>query len=277
VTSELPRQPDGSPRVERVDVPRTALEIYLRHRAVHPYGIADVVQLWDVARWWRRGDALLGVMDLPGSEVPVVYGIAAEDAATTIALFAAVEREGALPPRFVMTGPIGVSTALAGSRRTIWRRDYEKLAFPSDRYPPPDDPRVQVLGPSDLGRIETLFATDPAAGDFFHAGLLDTGHYLGIDADPDGVGPPSLAAVAGIHVIEPVHGVAAIGNVATDPALRGRGLATAVVAALTRRLRARVGTVGLNVTLGNQPARRLYRRIGFTPVLRYEEAELERR
>lgn len=265
--------------VESVSDPHAVLDVYLRHPAIHPYGIADVVQLFDDARWWRRGDALLGLLDLPGSELPVIYAIAAEDAAGTLELLADLERRGHLPDRFVMTGPVGISAALARTRSAVWRRDYEKLAFPADRPPPAGDSRVRTLGRADLPALEALFATDPAAGDFFHPGLLDTGHYLGVDlanADgpADGVG---LAAAAGIHVIEPGHGVAAIGNVVTQPAMRGRGLATAVVSALTARLRTRVDTVGLNVTLANATAGRLYRRIGFVPVLDYEEAELRRR
>jgi ribosomal protein S18 acetylase RimI-like enzyme len=287
-------EPHLEPPVQRLRDRDAALAVYLRDPAIHPYGIADVVQLWDVSRWWRRGDALLGVMDLPGSTVPVIYAIAAQDAVGTLALFDALERRGELPARFVMTGPIGVSAALAPSRRAIWRRDYEKLAFPTGQPSPADDTRVRVLERADLARIEALFATDPAAGDFFHPGLLDTGHYLGIDrraADGHTHGgghgrqhggahgsPDALAAIAGIHVIERTHGVSAIGNVATDPLLRGRGLGRAVVAALTRRLHAEgIDTVGLNVTRGNEVARRLYRRIGFSPVLAYEEAELDRR
>jgi ribosomal protein S18 acetylase RimI-like enzyme len=263
--------------VERLHDPGVALAVYLRHPSIHPYGIADVVQLWDEARWWRRGDAMVGVMDLPGSALPVIYGIAAEDTTGTVALFETLEHRGELPDRFVMTGPVGVSAALAGHRRIVWLRDYEKLAFPPDHPLPAGDPRVRVLDRTDLAALETLFATDPAAGDFFHPGLLDTGHYLGVDSAADS-GPAGgrLVAAAGVHVVEPGHGVAAIGNVVTDPACRGRGLATAVVSALTHRLRAQVATVGLNVTLANVAARRLYRRIGFVPVLDYEEAELER-
>ena len=81
----------------------------------------------------------------------------------------------------------------------------------------------------------------------------------------------------GVHVFSRRYGVAALGNVATVPERRGRGLARAVCARLCRELAPRVPLVGLNVAVANAPARRCYRALGFREVLRYEEAVLTRR
>jgi ribosomal protein S18 acetylase RimI-like enzyme len=51
-------------------------------------------------------------------------------------------------------------------------------------------------------------------------------------------------------------------------------LGRAVTAAVARRLRPRVPTIGLNVAAANAPARRIYASIGFTDILTYEEAEI---
>ena len=136
---------------------------------------------------------------------------------------------------------------------------------------PPHDARVRVLQRDDEPALRVLFATDDRAGGFFHAGLLDTGLYLGVEE------AGALVASAGVHVVEPHHGVAAIGNVVTRPDARGRGLGATVTASLCHLLDEQAGTIGLNVREENAPARALYERLGFVEVLGYEEAALRRR
>jgi ribosomal protein S18 acetylase RimI-like enzyme len=248
--------------------PERLLEVYLRDPEVHPYGIADVAQLWSASRWWRRGDAVVGLMDLPGSPLPVVYAVAADRPAETLGLLARLDP--LFPPGFVITGPDGLTAHLAPARAARWSRRYVKMSLRRPQALPAWDPSVTVLGRDDLSALLALYATDPAAGDFFHPGLLDTGAYLGIhDGD-------RLVAAAGVHVLDGDLGVAAIGNVATAPTHRRRGLGRRVVAALCHRLRADVEVVGLNVAEDNAAARRLYRDLGFDPLVRYEEAELVR-
>ena len=205
---------------------------FTRDRAVHPYGLADVQQLWNVSRWWVVGEAAVGVMHLPGSPVPVLYAVSARDAEGTLELLERLAVAGRLPPRFVVTGPRGLTERLtrSGQRRAL------------------------------------------GSGDFFHPDLLATGGYLGLYAKPPTAG--AMVATAGIHVIDPVNRVAAIGNVATHPDHRARGLARHVTSTLCHRLLTEVDVVGLNVTPGNLPARRLYDRLGLVEVLAYEEAEL---
>jgi ribosomal protein S18 acetylase RimI-like enzyme len=252
------------------------LALFGADRRAHPYGLADVQQLWELSRWWLDGGAAVGVMDLPGSTVPVLYAVSARDPAGTLGLLARLDTEGQLPPRFVVTGPRGLTRRLTrdGRRYARWSRRYDKLALDDPGQLPPADPDVVTVDLPQLAALERLHATDPAAGDFFHPDLLATGGYVGLYADPPYDG--AMIATAGVHVIDPVNRVAAIGNVATHPDHRGRGLARRVTATLCRRLLAEVDVLGLNVTLGNDPARRLYERLGFREVLPYEEAELDR-
>ncbi len=245
------------------------LDVYLRHAEVHPYGIADVVQLWDRSRWWVVAEAVVGVMDLPGSPVPVLYAVSATAAEATLRLVQRLEPQ--LPDHIVATAPSGFAAALAGGYDARWARPYVKMHLADPGALPPSASDVVALGRDDLPALERLFATDPIAGDFFHPALLDTGLYFGRwDGD-------ELVAAGGVHVIEPRHKVAAVGNVTTHPAHRRRGLATAVMATLCHALLERVATVGLNVRRDNTAAQALYRSLGFATILPYEEAEIVRR
>lgn len=253
-----------------VDAPEAVLDVYLRTRGVHPYGIADVVQLWGRSTWWVRGGAVAGVLDLPGASEPVLYAVTAEDPPETLALLA--DLAPLLPPAMTATGPRGMAAALGARYRGSQVAAYRKLQLVDPRRLPPPDPRVRVLGREDLTALSDLFATDPDAGAFFHAGLLDTGLYLGVDAPGPARG---IVACAGVHVVEPVHGVAALGNVVTHPRHRRRGLARAVTGALCSRLLEVVDVVGLNVRERSPQARALYEGLGFATVAPYEEARLD--
>jgi GNAT superfamily N-acetyltransferase len=244
------------------------LTLYDRDRDAHPYGIADLEQFWDVSRWWRRDDAVVGLLALPGAPLPVGYAIAPGASGATLQLLEDLCAHGLLPPRLVITGPRGLARRLAPAYHAERTSPYLKLALPTSAPPIPADPDARPLGRDDLAALHRLFATDPTAGDFFHPGLLDTGCYLGIEVAGE------LAAAAGVHVLDTVNGVAAVGNVVTSPMHRGRGLGRRVTGALCHRLRNQVETIGLNVAPDNHAARRVYERLGFVEVLGFEEAEL---
>ncbi|MFJ1709307.1 GNAT family N-acetyltransferase [Kitasatospora sp. NPDC088346] len=121
------------------------------------------------------------------------------------------------------------------------------------------------LRADDLPELTALFE-ESYPGNWFDERMLATGQYVG--ARHDG----RLIAVAGVHVHSPAQRVAAIGNVTTHPALRGRGAAAACVAALCRQLARSVDHIGLNVRADNTTALELYRRLGFTVVAEFGES-----
>ena len=83
--------------------------------------------------------------------------------------------------------------------------------------------------------------------------MLETGRYVGVRRDG------RLACVAGVHVHSPTWGVAALGNVATLPELRGHGLARAACAALCLLLlEDGIDTIALNVRADNDAALAAY-------------------
>jgi predicted GNAT family acetyltransferase len=83
-----------------------------------------------------------------------------------------------------------------------------------------------------------------------------------------------LVASAGTHVASRDYGVAAVGAVITRPSHRGRGLGARVMAAICRQLAGDYPLIGLNVEVANEPALRLYDRLGFRRAFQYEEIEV---
>jgi ribosomal protein S18 acetylase RimI-like enzyme len=127
------------------------------------------------------------------------------------------------------------------------------------------------LSHRDVAEIDALYA-EAYPGTWFTPRMLDTGRYLGIRV------AGRLRCIAGVHVWSPTWGVAALGNVATDPVFRGRGLATAACARLCRvLLDDGIGAVALNVRADNAPALAAYRTLGFAPVGEYVEVMLTAR
>ena len=131
------------------------------------------------------------------------------------------------------------------------------------------EPAGEVLDADDLPDLLRLYA-EAYPGNWFDRRMLETGHYVGVRRDG------RVLAVAGVHVWSPVYRVAALGNVTTHPDVRGRGLATAAVAALCRRLLETVDVVTLNVKADNAPAVAVYERLGFTAVGAVRRVRLHR-
>jgi ribosomal protein S18 acetylase RimI-like enzyme len=123
------------------------------------------------------------------------------------------------------------------------------------------------LTPEDLGEIESFYAIS-YPDNWFDPATLATGHYYGFREDGQ------LRCVSGIHAFAPEQGVAALGNIATHPAARGRGLATRVVAYACHELLREVDTVGLNVKSANSTAINCYQRVGFRFIHQFEEIML---
>ena len=89
----------------------------------------------------------------------------------------------------------------------------------------------------------------------FRPRTIELGTYLGIRQDG------TLVAMAGERMRPP--GWTEISAVCTDPAYRGRGLATSLVRAVAAGIRARGETPFLHTAASNAPAIRLYEAIGF--------------
>jgi ribosomal protein S18 acetylase RimI-like enzyme len=130
---------------------------------------------------------------------------------------------------------------------------------------------VEVLGRRDVEELCALYAA-AYPGSWFQERRLDTHRYVGIREG--GV----LVCVAGVHVHAPGLGVAVLGDVATHPERRGRGLARGACAALVGALLDDgCATIALNVSEDNVAAIAAYERIGFAVAGSFLESTLQRR
>lgn len=251
------------------------VELYQQHPEVHVYGLADLAEdYWNRSRWWMRGNAAVGLVGLPEGLPSIVYAVSVLDPEGSIALLADID--GQLPDHYVMTGPTGSAEGLAKKRTALWSEPHVKMTAGAPLTTGADE-RVRPVSLSDVGAYQQLLDSDPEAGDFFHAGLIESNHYVAIwdESRPSSEHRPIVAG-AGVHVWNNEFSVCAMGNVATRPSHRRLGLATACVANLTTQLSAQYASIGLNVKRGNVAARRVYEQLGYHEVIDYEEAELVR-
>jgi ribosomal protein S18 acetylase RimI-like enzyme len=123
-------------------------------------------------------------------------------------------------------------------------------------------PEVEPLDERHEAELRALYADGTAARedpDFFMRGQLYDGTFFGVRRDGQ------LVAAGGTHLYSGPESVAAIGNVYSHRAHRGRGYATSVTAAITRRLLERgTRTIALNVRRDNLTAIGVYERLGFS-------------
>jgi ribosomal protein S18 acetylase RimI-like enzyme len=143
----------------------------------------------------------------------------------------------------------------------MWRMRLEK-----DRFPAGGDETATLLGEGDHEAIRALFDDHADRPDAFHPRQLERGVFFGVRESG------RLLGIAGTHILARGAGIAAVGNVFTHPAWRGRGIARrATAAVVSELLRRGYSTVVLNVAQSNEPAIRCYRRLGFIEHCAYHE------
>jgi ADP-ribose pyrophosphatase YjhB (NUDIX family)/RimJ/RimL family protein N-acetyltransferase len=243
-----------------------------RRAAVHAYELGDLDDFfWPRTRWfgWRPGqeiEQVALVYDEP--DPPVLLALADERERGMAELLRAIAWE--LPERVYAHLSPGLVDALAP--RLVPEGNaalHRKLALVDHgRLAPYDSRDAVALSPADRDEVEGFYrAAYP--GTWFQLRMLETGRYVGIRRD--GV----LVCVAGVHVWSPTWGVATLGNVATVPALRGSGLATAACARLCRvLLEDGIDVISLNVRADNLAAIRTYEKLGFAHAADYVEVLL---
>lgn len=251
-----------------VDDPDELRAFYGADPGPHIYALADLDEpCWSASRWYRDGDAVVGVVGLPEGD-RVVYAVSSTAPESTLDLL--IELDAEIPAATLLTGPLGLGAALVrrGGRTLAWNRTYHRYVLgDAAAIAGIDTTAVVALGRDDLDELEGFYATDPGAA-FFLPSMLDDATFVGIRSEG------RLVAVAGTHVVTPHARAAAIGAVLTAPEARGQGLAATVTAGVWRRLEGRATLVGLNCADRNGAAQRVYTRLGFEPILQYEEAEI---
>lgn len=252
-----------------VDDPSRLAAFFAPDRGCHIYGIADLAEpCWSASTWWRRGEAVVGLVGLSEGD-RVVYAVSTAAPAETLELL--VELSDEIPTETLLTGPLGLGVRLAAAGRdVVWSRTYHRYVLGNDEVMRAESglDAVHPLGPDDAEELQAFYDSEPGAA-FFLPSMLDDASFVGIRSND------RLIAAAGTHVFDEAAGIAAIGAVLTAPSERGKGLARTVTVGVWHRIRDRVELIGLNCADHNEPAKAVYRRLGFTPVHHYEEAEIQ--
>ena len=250
---------------------RDAIAAFLRRNArAHVYELGDLDDFdWPHTRWfgWKR-DGRTEQIALLYSEpvVPVLLAITDEPFDEMERLLRTISDTLPSPLYVHATAPL---LAVLAERYAIESAEpHLKLALGRPDLVAANAVPVEILGPADLDEIETFYAA-AYPGTWFVPRMLATGRYVGIRQNG------RLVCVAGVHVHSPTWRVAALGNVATLPELRGQGLARGACAALCLLLLADgIETIALNVRADNTAAMAAYTRLGFESVAAYTEASL---
>jgi len=257
---------------------RGEIERFLRRSApAQIYALADLDDaFWPDTSWFatrsRDGEIEALCLVLEKLALPIVHAVAPPHHEPTLALVRALVPR--LPPRFFVNLPVGFERALEATHEIHLHGEFQKLQLASaSDLASHELPDIETLGPEHADEIEEFRARrahrpGEAAGGFYERFMLELSPWFGVRRGGE------LVAIAGVHVVSRRYGVAALGNVATAPEFRGRGLARAVCARLARELARHVPLVGLNVATANASARRCYETLGFRSVLRYSEALL---
>jgi GNAT superfamily N-acetyltransferase len=259
---------------------RDRIERFLRQNTpAQLYALADLDDVFfPDTRWFAAQDGgeirALGVL-LDKLELPIFHAVAEPHEPAARALLLGLASE--LPACFFGNLPLGSAAWLEPTHTVPLQGEYRKLWLPGGKLGEVPEPAgVVELGPADVEELRAFYAgpayrEDERGGRCFAPYMLELAPWFGLREGG------SLVAVAGVHVCSRRYGVAALGNVATRPDRRGRGLARALTARLCRALLAEVPLVGLNVAADNAAAIHCYGSLGFREALRYEEAVFVRR
>jgi ribosomal protein S18 acetylase RimI-like enzyme len=250
---------------------RDAIAEFCRRRpAVHAYELGDLDDFfWPHTRWyaWQEHDRIEQLaLVYAEHELPVLLAFA-EDPLRTMELLVQ-ELLPLLPPRIYAHLTPSLVDAVTDRYAPKSAGRHLKLGLArNDLLFEAED--AVVLSPDDLADVQAFYA-EAYPGTWFVPRMLESERYVGLREGD------RLVCIAGVHVWSTKWHVAALGNVATLPSARGRGLATAACSQLCRLLLDDgIDTIGLNVRADNVPALTSYMRLGFEPVAQYDELLLE--
>lgn len=261
MTRPLPPPPPGARIVESPD---ELIQFFADDRAVHLYSLIDLEDpYWSASRWFRRGEAVVGVVANPTDGIITATAVSTKAPGACLELLA--EIVPSLPGGLMLTGPTGLADALRPVRALGEGGPHTKYELVDRGALPANDASVEPLGPGDVARLVELYATDPGAA-FFLPSMLADHSFVGV-AGGDG----QLLAAAGTHLLSATQRLAALGSVFVRRDARGRGLGRLVTAGVVDRVGDRCDVIALNVSADNAPARAIYEALGFAPILDYDE------
>lgn len=218
------------------------------------------------ATWWGGewdGDLRAVALVYAEFDPPVLFLMGDPDGLTVVLGTGVRERSVYLTCRETHLPAVGKAYRLLSSEPMY------RMVLRPERFRPVRGDVVR-LTPMYVLELERLYAL--GGGDAFRPAQIHRGVFYGV------MRYGRLIAAAGTHLVAPEVGVAAVGNVFTDPRFRGCGLATRCTSAVVAELLERgFRTVVLNVRRDNEPALAVYRKLGFEVTCAYLEGLAERR
>jgi GNAT superfamily N-acetyltransferase len=270
MTATLSRRSDRAHsvyKIERLSDPDAIRELLLPDRAYSAYALAQLEPaLFRLAEWYTAsgpdGRALL--LHSRGGLGRALF---------TLGHPTALEAALSLHP-----GPRFSFGSLRPEHRSVIQKYFVftrpqtmlRMSVSSEAFRPSESSAVRLTG-RDISQVNRLYAAESGSSSY-QPRHIDEGVYHGVFIDG------FLVSIAGTHVVSYSEGVAVVGNVFTHPMYRGGGLATIATGATTATLLERCPLVVLTVESENEPAVRVYKRLGYetrctlheTPLIRKE-------
>jgi ribosomal protein S18 acetylase RimI-like enzyme len=249
------------------------IESFLRRNVpLHLYELGDLDDFyWPHTTWYamREGGKLRALLLLyTGGLLPVVLALCEDE---VVSLHRELMRSifHQLPRRFYTHVTPGVEKAFShGSVLSSMGAHLRMILKDAVPLGSMDTSSVLPLSINDVGMLMDFYELC-YPGHTFSPGMAQYDSYWGIKKDG------KIVSAAGVHVYSQHYGVAALGNIATHPDFRRRGLGTAVTAKLCEVLLKSVRTIGLNVRMDNVPAIDMYKNLGFSIEVKFNQYKVE--
>lgn len=240
--------------VERLTDAPTIRQLLAEERAYAAYALGQLSPaLFAASEWWlARGDS---------GHAVVVHS----RGGLGRAMFIVGDAEAAEAVLALHSGPRFSFASFRMEHKPSVRRYFHlirdqlmlRMAVTRETFRPAQGEAIHLRG-RDTHRINRLYSREGGSTSY-NSRHIEEGAYFGVLAQG------KLVAIAGTHVASPAEGVAVVGNVFTDPAYRGSGLATIATSAVTEHLLQECQLVVLTVETTNIEAAHLYERLGYCP------------
>ncbi len=229
------------------------------------YSIGDLDDFfWPKTIWYslKEGDEIKSIVLLyVGMSTPTLLAIYDKDRESTHQLLQRVKP--ILPTKFY--AHLGTNLIDVFGKQSIVESfgPHYKMALKRNPSLIADD-NIKRLNINDISIINEFYSAS-YPDNWFDKRMLETQKYFGYFAES------KLLGIAGIHVYSEGYKVAALGNIATHPAYRGRQIGYKLTAHLCLDLTKKVNYIGLNVKSDNIAAISCYRKVGFEIIGNYDE------
>lgn len=244
------------------------LELHLRKNTeMNIYQIGDLDDFFfKNTKWYgltEEGEIRQTAMVYTGTELPVLLSFCENNYGCFRELAGQIKDK--LPREFYSHLSCGAETFFGDEYNYKSGGKHFKMSLTKKNFRDrSEDKNIRRIGPEDIEKLNELYEKAYPAN-WLDRRMLETGKYFGY------ITGGKIRGAAGIHVYSPAYRVAALGNIATDPAFRGQSVCRKVTSALCRDLFETVDLIGLNVDTGNAAAIKCYTNCGFEICGIYEE------